>query len=232
MSTDTVQNSATDANLTLAQRTQRQKETRDKMAAEDKKALAEYSPIKIKPDVTYKILVGKRATQPTEDEAGFVHKVPLQDRTILVRHHDTVIDIFCRLSIPTDGSMVMLRPGTSLPFCMEDMPYDSLQPLDTLHPDDPTPQSRVGTGGVIHGGVTLSVVPNTNDEVGPDARVSASRPMVPLTHDPDEPKGPFKAKLLRDTHSNRPDILVNSVVEENKARADGYDVEIPAPPAL
>ncbi len=155
--------------------------------------------VRVKPHLAITILVGERNIAPPP-QGVFQHRIPLQNRTALIRHHETVVDLFKGLSIPTDGSMVMLVPGTSEPFDMMVCPYDDLR-----------------------GGAVLSVVPNRPDQAGPSAQPSAALPLLPT------PPVPYSAKLLRDTDSTRPDLLVRSAAEEAKAKADGYTVEIPAP---
>lgn len=161
-------------------------------------AKEEYTPIPIKPDISIKLMVGPRNQVPVP-EGVFRRPIPLQNCTILVRHQDSVIDILARISRSTDGTLVMLKPGTSFPFQMEDRPYD-----------------------ILRSGVTVSVVPNEPREVGPDAIPSAAIP-------PDaEPKEPFIAKVMRDTRTPaRPDITVNSAIAELVAVKDGY-VEVTA----
>ena len=84
-----------------------------------------YAPIAIQPPISVQLMVGPT---PTAGVPGAVlqHLTRPQDKTTSVKWHDTVIDILGRLSVPTDGSMVMLMPGTTIPFAMHDQPYSDL----------------------------------------------------------------------------------------------------------
>lgn len=109
-----------------------------------------YEPIKIQPKIAVTILVGP---QLPKIAAGVPlgHLAKPANKTGFITWHDTVYDILARLSEPTDGSLVMLIPGSSYPFQMWDMPYEHLKE-----------------------GASVYVVPNNPNQVGPTATPVAS----------------------------------------------------------
>lgn len=135
-----------------------------------------YVPVPILPDITIRMMVGPRLFT-SNAEGPYKRPVKLQDRTGLVKWQDTVVCILGRMSIPTDGSMVMLRPGTAFPFDMEDRPYEDILPRT----DD------VSVRNQILAGITLSIVPNQLDQVGPSAKASQAIPIpvVPVVVEED-----------------------------------------------
>lgn len=114
-----------------------------------------YEPIKVQPKIQVTLQVGARTAAPTPG-SGFVHRVRPVNKTCTISWHETVFDILERLSEVSDGSLVMLRPGSPYPFQMWDEPYQAL------------------TTGTV-----LSVVPNSPDQVGPTAEASAPIAAVP-----------------------------------------------------
>jgi hypothetical protein len=53
-------------------------------------------------------------------------------QTVIVKHHESVIDLLNFLGQPTDGSVELLRPDTEVPFALEDYPYAYLYENETL----------------------------------------------------------------------------------------------------
>lgn len=136
---------------------------------------ASYKPVKVNPDINVKVLVGPRQVLLPDDDAAYKRPIKLQDRTSIIRHHDTVIDMFARISVPTDGSMVLLIPETPLPFQMEDYPYDAI-----------VGGALVPATKDLLAGVTLYIVPNQPDQVGPMARPSSAIPLPAAPSIPQE----------------------------------------------
>jgi|ERR1700722_8670685 len=53
-------------------------------------------------------------------------------QTVVVKHHESVVDILKFLNQPTDGSVELLRPDTQVPFALEDYPYAYIFHNETL----------------------------------------------------------------------------------------------------
>lgn len=152
---------------------------------------ADYVPIPIKPAFNVVIMVGARIPPaPTSD--AFEHKIPLQNRTMPVKAYETVVDLLNKMSLPADGSMVLLIPGTALPFGMMEFPYDG-----------------------IRDGATLFVVPNNVYQVGPDVDVTKALPPLP-------PPPFDAIVLHDTTDKKRPDVTANNKVQLAAYVDDGY----------
>jgi hypothetical protein len=127
-------------------------------------------------------------------------------QTAKIRHHETVVDIFKAVNIATDGSLVMLRPGTNGAFDYDDQPYDD-----------------------VESDAELLVVPNRADQVGPGTALAPLPVVAPPVVPPKATPATGFSKLLRDPRGGRPDLMVHTAEEESSARADGYTQEIKPP---
>lgn len=155
-----------------------------------------------------------------------INKPPLSRRqTATVRHHDTATDILDENGINTDGTQVILRPGTNEPFDYDDIVY-----------------------GEVESNMEVYVVPNREGQVGGDAvkaPAAPSKEATAPTRVPAPPVSPF-VKLLRNPMSRpgaggnytvrqpdgsftQPDTLVHNLFEESAARQAGFTIEVPAP---
>lgn len=94
--------------------------------------------VEIMPAYNVRFLVGPRAKPPVPG-APFTRPPQPIDKTQPIRWHDSTVDILGRLSLPTDGSMVLLVPGSALPFSMYTNPWYELRPEATVYivPNNP-----------------------------------------------------------------------------------------------
>lgn len=102
-----------------------------------------------------RFLIGARA-KPLPPGAPFTRPTQPLDRTQPVRWHDSTVDILERLSQPTDGTMVLLVPGSAFPFSMFTNPWYELRE-----------------------GATVYVVPNNSQQVGDAAEPTPGLPAAP-----------------------------------------------------
>ncbi len=78
----------------------------------------------IRPVKSVLLLIGQRY-QFASNAMPPVNKPPMQKKqSHLLHDHETVVDILKMHKEPTDGSVVMLKPGTDEPFEMDESPYD------------------------------------------------------------------------------------------------------------
>lgn len=87
--------------------------------------------------------------------ARFAKKAKMTEQSVPIRWHDRVISILERLGQPTDGSMLMLQPGTAMPFYPLEEPYDDL--VD---------------------GARVHIVPNAPEEAGEGVEPTKGLPVV------------------------------------------------------
>lgn len=126
-------------------------------------------------------------------------------QSAFVNHHDTVVDLLKFGQQPTDGSMVVLQPGTLKAYAMDAQPYDD-----------------------IENGDIVEIVPNRPDQIGPfltdTQRVTAEAAAVAVQQPVVAPASGYP-KVLGDPESNRPEVTVGNREEEESARANGFTVE-------
>jgi hypothetical protein len=53
-------------------------------------------------------------------------------QTTVIKHHDKTIDVLKFLKQATDGSCMLLKPNSNVPFDLADYPYDSIKDGDKL----------------------------------------------------------------------------------------------------
>lgn len=167
----------------------------------------------IQPKKTVILLYGDRSTFAAQ--ALTVGRPALPKRqAAYVHHHTDIVELLKFIGQPTDGSVVILRPGTIVPFGMDNQPYAD-----------------------VTDGCTLEVVPNRADHIGPFATEaeqiraeSAAKSLVNLPPAPNTTS--IYPKLLSDPKGGQPDVLVHTADAEKEARAKGLTSEIPAPPAV
>lgn len=177
----------------------------------------------IQPAKSVTLVIGETSKPGTSPAPISTSKSMLPRRQgATIRHYDTIISVLEKHSVYTDGSRVILRPGTNEAFEYEDDLYAS-----------------------VEDGLELFIVPNREGQVGWDAiKAPALRPRVvavpvvaadepaPSTLGPSASVGADEyPKTLRDSISDRPDRLVEHQTEEIVARHEGFTVEVPAPPA-
>ena len=106
--------------------------------------------ITIQPKKNVTMLIGTRFPFKIDGVAPVGYK-PDVKRSVpcAVNHHDTVVDVLKTLALPTDGSMLLLEPGTIVPFDLDALPYADLK-----------------EGG------KYEIVPNRADQVGPFAEIA------------------------------------------------------------
>ena len=76
--------------------------------------------------------VPRRPTGVGPGHIGGVQIATARPQTVLVKHHESVIDILKFLRQPTDGSVLIMKPSTQVPFGLEDYPYAELQQGDVI----------------------------------------------------------------------------------------------------
>jgi hypothetical protein len=132
-----------------------------------------------------------------------------------LNHHDTVVDILKFVHRATDGSEVVLVPGTLAPFAMDDQPYDK-----------------------VNDGDSLVILPNRAEHIGPflsDYHQAAALNFVNSlggapTRDPGVSSASYPKTMIDATEQGRRSVNVHTPAEEDKARADGFSSDGPVGP--
>jgi len=159
--------------------------------------------MEIKPAKSVKLRIGATSVDNAPIPLTIAKQPLTRVQTATIRHHDSLVDLLDAHKLPTDGSQVILKPGTAEPFDWKDDIYSA-----------------------VDHGTELLVVPNRPDQLGKDA---VQAPHIPSKVAPALARPQFP-KLLRDsTPAKRDDVLVHNASEEADARSKGFTVEIPAP---
>jgi len=138
-----------------------------------------------------------------------------RSQSATIRHHDTAVDVMDAYGIPTDGSQVILKPGTNVPFEADEVLYDEVEDKSNLLVVTNVP-GQVGEGAAL-----APVVPS---------KVAPVRGPFPPPADGGVVNQVGYPKLLQDSSGKgRPDVLVHNQDEEVSSRRDGFTNEIPAP---
>lgn len=171
-----------------------------------------------------KIVTLKIGIPDTAYVAG-TKKVQRRTQTAVIQHHEFTVDILKKYGIPTDGSMVILMPGSKHPFDADDVPYEEIETNMELLvvPNDPAYVGREANPAPH----LPSVIARIAEESHKTAVKLGWATEVAVEGDPKS----VYPKLLHDPDPslNKPDKLVHGPEEESEAIADGYTVEIPAP---
>lgn len=76
--------------------------------------------------------IPKRPTGVGPAHVGGMQVATSRPQTAFVKHHESAIEILQFLGQPTDGSVLLMKPGNVVPFALEDYPYAELKDGDLL----------------------------------------------------------------------------------------------------